>query len=148
MLERELVEEVRVLRRQYRDIVAQVHTHTHAHTHTHTHTHYVCVCVCVFEMIVYIGSYLLFPQVQGTEYSPFDAQQLNLALKSVVEKLEQKGKQISLIERVLASTSRTPRSQSERCSSGRVLSHTPTAALPSRRARSIRSRCGSSCRCN
>ena len=107
MLERELVEEVRVLRRQYRDIVAQVHTHTHAHTHTHTHTHYVCVCVCVFEMIVYIGSYLLFPQVQGTEYSPFDAQQLNLALKSVVEKLEQKGKQISLIERVLVSTSRT-----------------------------------------
>ena len=36
-------------------------------------------------------------QVQGTEYSPFDAQQLNLALKSVVEKLEKKGKQISLI---------------------------------------------------
>jgi hypothetical protein len=47
-------------------------------------------------------------QVQGTEYSPFDAQQLNLALKSVVEKLEKKGKQISLIERVLASASGPP----------------------------------------
>lgn len=60
-LEGELVDEVRQLRRQYREICAQV---------------------------------------QGAEDSQFDTQQLNVALRSVVDKLEKKGKQIQLIERM------------------------------------------------
>lgn len=38
----------------------------------------------------------------------FDAPQLNVALRSVVDKLEQKGKQISLIERLLSSSTSAP----------------------------------------
>mmetsp|Transcript_35826 Transcript_35826/g.112079 ORF Transcript_35826/g.112079 Transcript_35826/m.112079 type:complete len:474 (-) Transcript_35826:100-1521(-) len=63
ILEEEILEEILHLRRQYKDICAQV---------------------------------------QGTEESQFDAQQLNVALKSVIDKLEKKGKQIQLIHRLNA----------------------------------------------
>mmetsp|Transcript_9067 Transcript_9067/g.20789 ORF Transcript_9067/g.20789 Transcript_9067/m.20789 type:complete len:472 (-) Transcript_9067:111-1526(-) len=63
ILEEEILEEIRHLRRQYKDICAQV---------------------------------------QGTEESQFDAQQLNVALKSVIDKIEKKGKQIQLIQRLNA----------------------------------------------
>ena len=52
MLERELVEEVRVLRRQYRDIVAQVYMYTHTHSLSLTHTQ--CLCVCGVRVLKFV----------------------------------------------------------------------------------------------